>query len=331
MILPLTSGEISIKFSHMATKTWQTLIEKLEPLLAKYDANYQTFFKIGQGIDGSLQTNSELLDEIKQRFFNLSATVELVLEGIAVFDNEIKKIHDLLTKSVDNFRDSLAISEKISSDFGSITEILRRIYLHAGRLADTIKDINLVSESIEVASRNAGITAFHAGSQGRGFEVIAREMTILARNVQKPTDVIPAVSNDLLRGVDDLNNELKKIQDVIVYLKEIAEKFLSINSELLNFLPFLENSIKEISKSILIQKDLHAALQQESEKLPLFLEEIYNTTRATAITEIFLSAFFQHLKNIKDNLVSVSDEHNSVHFFNAYWKMSRDLTKLLRD
>ncbi len=297
------------------------MFKRLKPLLAKYDANYQTFLKIGNTIDITLQNNSDLLDEIRHRFSALSATVELVLEGVAVFDEEIKKVHGFLEKSVSSFKDSLVISEKISVDFGNINEILKKIYAHADSLAGVIKDINFVSESIEVASRNAGITAYHAGTQGRGFEVIAREMTVLVRNVRKPTEAIPAVSFELLNGVDELNKEIKKIQEVIAYLKEIAEKFLNINNELLSFIPFLDKSIGEISRSIMIQKELQTELRAESERLPVFLAELYNTTRATAITEIFLSAFFQHLSNVKNNLISVTDEDNFVHFFSSFCKI----------
>ncbi|MEO0185281.1 MAG: methyl-accepting chemotaxis protein, partial [candidate division WOR-3 bacterium] len=170
----------------MAENVIETLVERLKPLLHQYDSNFQNFLNIGQRIDNALQINTDLLGEIRQRFFSLSATVELVLEGVAVFDGEIKKTHDLLKKSIENFRDSLAISDKIGFDLTNIATILKEIHEQAGKLVDTIQSINLVSESIEVASRNAGITAYHAGRQGRGFEVIAREMTGLVRSSQQP-------------------------------------------------------------------------------------------------------------------------------------------------
>ncbi|MGB9720238.1 MAG: ABC transporter substrate-binding protein [bacterium] len=302
----------------MAEEVVQKLLERLKPLLSQYDSNFQNFLNIGQRIDNALQINTDLLGEIRQRFYSLSATVELVLEGVAVFDGEIKKTHELLKKSIENFRDSLAISDKISFDLTNIASILKEIHEQTGKLADTIQNIDMVSESIEVASRNAGITAYHAGRQGRGFEVIAREMTGLVRSSQKPTSAIPTISFELLKGVDELHQDLKRIQDVIVFLKEIANKFLNINNELLNLIPYLEDSIKDISNSVLVQKDLHTALHSESEKLPAYLNEIYSVTRTTAITEMFLSAFFQHLNNTKNSLISAKNDNNFYYFFNTF-------------
>ncbi len=295
----------------------KTIIERLKPLFVQYDSSFKDFLSIGQKIDDGLQTNSEILSGIPHRFNNLSATVELVLEGVDVFDTEIKKMHEFLKKSIENFKESVLISEKISSDLNNIAEVLKQIQRGIRNLAEIIYNINFVSESIEVASRNAGITAFHAGREGRGFEVIAREMTVLARNVQGPTKVIPVVSNELLRNIDELNQDLKKIQDVITYLREIGEKFLTINNELLTLIPELENSIRDISNSISVQKDLHINLQKESDKLSEYLGDIYRIIRTTAITEMFLGAFFQHLNNLKNNLMIAEDEQNFYYIFNS--------------
>ncbi|MGQ9701436.1 MAG: ABC transporter substrate-binding protein [bacterium] len=299
----------------------ERFITRLNPLLQKYDSNFHNFLNIGQSIDTALQSSSELLAEIRQRFYNLSATVELVFEGVAVFDTEIKKTHELLKKSIENFKESLGVSEKISFDLNNIAEILKKIHQQIGKLAGIIKDIDLVSESIEVASRNAGITAYHAGRQGRGFEVIAREMTGLVRSAQEPTQTIPTITHELLTKIDELNQDLNKIQGVIGYLKEIADKFISINNELLNLVPDLENSIKDISNTISVQKELHNNLHRESENLPMYLDEIYKMTRTTAITEIYLGAFFQHLNNIKNNLTAAEEDYNFCCFFNTFSKI----------
>ncbi len=295
----------------------KVLIERLKPLFVQYDTYFQDFVSIGQRIDAGLQSNSEILNEIRHRFNNLSATVELVLEGVDVFDAEIKKTHDFLKKSIENFKESVLISENVGTDLNNIAEILKKIQFNVRKLAEIIYNINFVSESIEVASRNAGITAFHAGREGRGFEVIAREMTELVRNAQVPTKIIPVISNDLLRNIDELNQDLKKIQDVILYLREIADKFLNINNELLALVPYLENSIRDISNSISIQKDLHLNLQKESNKLPEYLDDTFRIIRTTAITELFLGAFFQHLNNIKNNLMIAEDEQNFYFIFNT--------------
>ncbi|MEO0161362.1 MAG: ABC transporter substrate-binding protein [candidate division WOR-3 bacterium] len=299
----------------MASMLRDTIIERLKPLFVQYDTYFQNFLTTGQQIENSLQTNSELLTEIKQKFNNLSATIELVIEGVDVFDSEIKKMNDLLKRSIENFKESVTVSEKINLDLNNIIFTLNKIQERIGHLVEIIQNINLISETIEVTSRNAGITAFHAGQEGRGFEVIAREMTDLVRNAHLPMQLIPEISSELLKNIGELNQDIQKIQSLILYLKEIADKFLNINNELLTFIPYLENAIRDVSNSAAIQKELQIGLQKESERLPGYLEDIYQIIRTASVTELSLGAFFQHLNNTKNLLISSDNDQNFASLF----------------
>uniref|UniRef100_A0A7C4XLK6 Methyl-accepting transducer domain-containing protein n=1 Tax=candidate division WOR-3 bacterium TaxID=2052148 RepID=A0A7C4XLK6_UNCW3 len=291
-------------------------IDKLKSTLNSYGENYNIFLNAGQRIETGLQTNSEVLDEIRHQFDNLTATVELVFEGITVFESEIKKINDLLQVCINNFNTSLSTSNQLNKDLNNITRIFNKISDAGNQLAEIINNINLVSESIVVASRNAGVTAFHAGRQGRGFEVIAREMENLVRFSQSPTRRIPEVSAEVFKGINELTAELKKIQEIISELDGIAQKFSNINEELSTLIPYIESCLKDISNSVATQKDLQKALMKENENLPRYLNEIYSITRSSAVTEIFLSAFSQYINNIKESLFQVQDKNSFNGIFN---------------
>ncbi len=306
------------KINYMEFNLPESIINRLRPYLDSYGENCQKFLNAGHHIESRLQSNSEILSEIRHQFDNLSATVELVFEGISVFENEIKKVKELLQGSITDFNSSLSILARLSDDLKKITEIFDEIKESGLQLAEIIKNINIVSEGIEVASRNAGITAFHAGRQGRGFEVIAREMGQLVRISRIPTQKIPLTSSEILRGIEELTADLKKIQDIISDLNEIAKRFSEINAELLTIIPFVETSLQDIAASIITQKDLQKALMKENEKLPQYLSEIYNITRSSAVTEIFLSAFFQHINNIKDGLFTVKDTDSFYSLLNIF-------------
>ncbi len=296
----------------------ELLVRQLKPYLDSYGENFQKFLSIGRQIENRLQADSEVLGEVRHQFDNLSATVELVFEGISVFENEIKRVKELLQNSIKDFNSSLSILARLSQDLKRITEIFDEIKKSGLHLAEIIKNIGIVSEGIEVASRNAGITAFHAGRQGRGFEVIAREMGNLVRISRIPTQKIPLTSSEVFRGIEELTGELKKIQDIISDLNEIGERFSEINAELLTIIPSVETSLQDISASIITQKDLQKALMKENEKLPQSLSGLYNVTRSSAVTEIFLSAFFQHINNVKDGLFKVKDSDSFYSFFNIF-------------
>jgi len=301
----------------MQIDLWK-VINKLKTPLESYNEQFKNFLEAGRGIEDILQTETELLTEIRKKFDNLSATVELEFEGTSVFDQEIKKTKELLHQGIAKVNESLSMSSQVSEDLNNISRTFEKIHTGGIQLEDIIKNIGIVSDSIEVASRNAGITAFHAGKQGRGFEVIAREMTSLVRSSQKPTKLIPEVSDKIIKGMEELSADLQRIGNIISYLREIANKFTNIVNELIALVPEIESGLKGISESIISQKELHNKLIKDNETLSGRLDDFYNTTQTAAIIEIFLGAFFQHINNIKDDLLNVKDNSSFSRILNSF-------------
>jgi ABC-type transport system substrate-binding protein/methyl-accepting chemotaxis protein len=302
----------------MKTDLREEIISRLKGPLRDYNENYKTFLDIGKEIEFTLQADTEILSEIRRKFDNLSATVQLEFEGTSVFDQEIKNAKDLLYQSIAKVNESAAVSNVVNEDLSNISDVLQEIHSEGMQLDDLIKNINIVSESIEVASRNAGITAFHAGTQGRGFEVIAREMTGLVRSSQVPTRLIPNISAGIINSMVELGSDLQKIMDIVANLRDITDKYSHIVNDLLSFIPEIEGGIKGVSDSITSQKELHSILHKENDKLARRLDEVYDTARASAITEIHLSAMFQHITNIKDDLLKSSDDSSFRSIYDSF-------------
>ncbi len=277
----------------MSENLREKIINRLRAPLEEYNASFRNLLETGRDIENSLQHGTEMLSEIRHRFDNLSATVELEFEGAAVFDQEIKRMKELLEQTITKVDESLKISNRISEDLQMIAQTFDQIHKEGVQLDDIIKDINTVSESIEVASRNAGITAFHAGKKGRGFEVIAREMTNLVRSSRIPTNLIPVVSKKVIREVVSLGHDLLGVSKFVFELKHINKEFSGITDELLELIPGVEANIKSISDSVTEQKALHNHLLEENQKLSRRIDEIYDTARFSAVLELSLGTVFR--------------------------------------
>jgi len=301
----------------MAQDLKDIVINKLRTPLAEYNEVFRKLLETGREIENTLQTDTDLLSDIRRKFDNLAAAVELEFEGTSVFDQEIKKTKDLLEQSITKVNESLAVSNQIREDLNDISVSFDKIHADGVQLEDIIQNISVVSDTIEVASRNAGITAFHAGKQGRGFEVIAREMTNLVRSAQKPTKVIPDVSDTIIKGTVDLGHDLLNISNLMHELKDINAKFSDITDELLSLVPNMESGIKAISESVESQKDLHRLLLRENEKSAKWLSDIYDVARTSAILELSLETMFRQVNNIRESLINVVDSTSFSCIYNS--------------
>ncbi len=294
-----------------------TVIHRLRRPLEEYNDSFRRLLEIGREVENTLQIDTELLSDIRGKFNNLAAAVELAYEGISVFDREIKKTKELLEQSITKVNESLSISSRVGEDLSNISKSFDRIHADGVQLEDIIKDINTVSDSIEIASRNATITAFHAGTQGRGFDVIAREMTALVKSVQKPTRMIPDASGDIIKGMVDLGHDLLNISNIIHDLNEINDKFAHITDELLSLIPNIEKGIKGISESVESQKSRYRQLLKGNEQSSNWLNEIYNIARSSAILEISLEAMFRRINNIRESLIEIEDSSSFRYLYNS--------------
>jgi peptide/nickel transport system substrate-binding protein len=286
----------------------QVIIDGVKKPLSDYHAAFEKLTEIGREIERTLENDTELMMEIRKKFDNLSAAVQLEFEGTAVFEQEIKKTKDLLVESVKKVHESLDVSNKITGDLENISQYFDEIHANGVQLEDLIKNISVVSDSIEVASRNAGITAFHAGHQGRGFEVIAREMTALVRSVQQPSQRIPDLANTIIKETVALGQDLLRVTNIMYDLKKINTKFSSIIEDLLGLIPMIEDGIQRIAKTVDAQKALHTLLLKENERFAGWLDDIYETAQSSALLEIALEALLRRINNLRITLIGVHDD-----------------------
>lgn len=299
----------------MAQETKGAVLAQLEEPMDNYKKTFNNFIQIGQSLSSTLEQDADLLADIRKKFDSLSASVELEFEGTEVFNQEIKRTKDLIEQSITRVHESLNVADCIAKDLDELSQAFDKIHADGVQLEDTVKNINIVSDSIEVASRNAGITAFHAGTQGRGFEVIAREMNALVKNVQEPTHKIPETAHAIIKHAIDLGHNLLRIDSIMLDLKQINKRFSEMTSELLSLIPNIEAGIKNISHSVETQKVLHRLLVGENEKTSTWLSEIYDVARSSAILEISLEAVFRHINNAYDRLLVVNDDTSFCHLY----------------
>lgn len=294
------------------------VIQRLRQPLAEYNDSFSRLLELGRDIEGRLEAATEFITTIRGQFSELVIAVDTAFEGIAFFDREINKTKEFLEHGIAIVNESLSISSQVSDDLSNISKLFDRIHVDGVQLEEIIKDINTVSDSIEVASRNATITAFHVGIHGRGFEVIAREMTALVRNVQPPTKTIPDVSADIIRGTVDLGHDLLNISNIIGELTDINDAFAHITDELLALIPHIEEGIKAISESVESQKTRYETLAQENEKSSNWLNEIYDVARSSTILELSLEAMFRRINNIKEELFNIGDDSSFRYVYDSF-------------
>lgn len=182
----------------------------------------------------------------------------------------------------------------------------------AESILDSIKDI---SEQTDLLSLNASIEAARAGEAGRGFSVVAGEISNLSKRTGDATAEINTIFTDLFKQM----NEVKQnVQNLIKNNLEQAElvsvtqkAFEDIHDSIMDVSAGMESQVqnmKEISKSNNEISDSIESLSAFSEELSANAESTMEASK-NVITEIInisnslrgLNENLEHLKNLEEN------------------------------
>jgi len=173
------------------------------------------------------------------------------LEKTKISSQEVSSINkknneDLLTlkKSIDQIEGSV---------FGN-KQIIDELINYSKNINDIVKAINDISGKTNLLALNAAIEAARAGEAGRGFSVVAEEITKLAKNSETETQKIKSIVGNIQKQIDLVDVSNKEVLENVHKSNDI-NKNITKNADKINYILFENNeNIKNIEKGVENQK-----------------------------------------------------------------------------
>ncbi|MCK4420809.1 hypothetical protein KAW18_06470 [candidate division WOR-3 bacterium] len=168
---------------------------------------------------------AEVLEDIREKIKNLYAAMAVIAEASDSFSTTIMKSEELLSFVLSLSED---IQEKtvdflnITNDTSKKLEALMGTRESIDVIVDKLSDLNQVSAN---TARNAEIKAYKAGASGKGFEVVANELS-------KLTEKSLYMVNTMVELLESLRDESKKVMDRFKNIQETLSRFETITEQL---------------------------------------------------------------------------------------------------
>lgn len=167
----------------------------------------------------------EKIRSVKDAISNLAQEVEQVVAAV----NEITE--DVQVASASN-QQVYGLMDNLLSEMKRMNEILGAI--------------NKISNSTKILGLNASIEAARAGTAGKGFSVVAREIERLSDNTTESAQTIGTMLTGIETQVNDMSEKTKEATDAFTQqaasLEEIAATIQNLNADV----KVIENYIMQL-------------------------------------------------------------------------------------
>jgi len=279
-------------------------------------------------IKNEVQRDTSLEGILCRKILLGTSTINLIRQSILVssekFNIQIRRI-DELNHQNDEARNSLkklmTFISNINKHSADTDNSIRTLNLSLGKITDCINGIQKVARQTNLIAINSAIEAARVGDAGKGFSVIAKEVKLLADDVQHSSVAVHGTTAMILDNSVDISKALTAqkilVDSTLGNIQKIVESINIVIHKSENMKKILENI--SITQFLNIVKIDHILWKFNIYQMLLNKEK---NKKATSHEECRLGKWYygslsQNFSHFK-NFLLLEEPHKKVYF----WKCS---------
>jgi methyl-accepting chemotaxis protein len=298
-----STPRLSEQSSHLAS-----ISQQLTAATEEITASVQ---QIAQSSGTQLKDIYKILEDAKSTKEIAKDTVDSALHSKATFDkilklsNEGKNEAEVATQNISG----------LMSGIEHLTERINLLYADTEKIPTIVDTINSIAEKTALLALNAAIEAARAGESGRGFAIVAQEVTKLsemsrtqAEEINKIISTIIEKTGVMVKEADETFKGVRHSKDVLL---NASERLKSISKEIINAVTDIDQIVKKgeankdsVNRLVTILDEIAREAQtnaSSAEEVSASIEE-----QSAAFTQLLEST--QILTSIADKLKQQSDQ-----------------------
>ena len=212
-------------------------------------------------INNALETIVTSFEEIRATSESTSSNTENIYSSMNEIIDTTTAIDSSIKKNVEEINHAASESQKLHGLFRSLED-------KSSQVREMTREIDDVAQQTNILAINASIEAARAGSAGKGFHIIAKEIRNLSTQTQE-------FANNINGSIGEFNTGLAKVQenfDSLIILFENFRKDMQDTSK------DFDRSKKSLEESGYLLAEIRAAVTEQTEAMTdglNSLEDVY--------------------------------------------------------
>lgn len=283
--------------------------KELEELSEKNSVAIQELNQIAQDINDILQESKliasdqyqfareslESTENFTKSIHSIASMAKLQDENCVINSESISSLSDMTdqikrwTLSIEEKGSkSLEFGKKGEKDLNSTLNEMQNISNSSLEASKILNIINSIANQTNLLALNAAIEAARAGEEGKGFEIVANEVSKLAessaRNSKQIASIIGAMKQAVTEGEKQMYFSSESLQGIILIIQQITK------------------DVKDISIQITDQLNLILDNKKRTERIQQLAQEMKNVTEKEAKSSDHLKQSIQNIFQIANKL-----------------------------
>lgn len=218
-------------------KANSTIKENAERQKEVTDTVTENVFEISTGISNL----SSYMSSINESLINIEQKIDENSDGTKVVIEKVNDYDVLLKNNIKTVDTIKGDNDKVKTNFNKTTEILDDLTDKNKKIGIILESINEITNQTNLLALNASIEAARAGTNGKGFQVVAGEVKKLAESSKESASEIEELIRDIELKTNKMVDSIKEGSKIIEIERQSLEKMQS------EFRSIIEN-IKEIQE-----------------------------------------------------------------------------------
>lgn len=247
---------------------------------------------------------NNVFQNTKKHFNNLSSSIQKMASLIHQATNKMVNTNEHATKANDFSNDVLSSINELEKTMKVTLDRIHILQNHSNSITKVITSISSISRQTQLLALNATIEAARAGELGKGFGVVAEEITKLAIETEEATQSISELvsniqkeTNNTFEDINEINSKVENssnsVKNSINSFKYIVNNIIDIKQKMETILEITNKENADINNMVLsinssaekIAKKTAKGTSSSEESLDLLDDILNKTTRLKVVTD----------------------------------------------
>ncbi|HPN95490.1 MAG: Methyl-accepting chemotaxis protein McpA [bacterium ADurb.Bin236] len=302
--LPVRSDEQGIiadlkkNLNHMF-KRLRLLVSKVRESSASVDSTCANIRVITEQLQEGALRQAESIRKTSRFVDDMAASVVAVVTRSKDMLSLSERTNEDAASGGDTTRKAVAGMRQVGEAMEEINSVMQDLEVSADEIDEIVKAIDEISDQTNLLSLNASIEAARAGDYGRGFSVVAKEISSLAVKSVESTREITTIVRRIQERVKKANESTDRARNRVVEGSALSDRAGLALDKILESINGVTVLIKQTTESIEQRRGEIKQVESSMKDILTFSEETSNLA-ANAADAV------QTLKNLSaelDNLV----------------------------